>query len=356
MVGPGRKRDREPSFPVNPVFGALPKSHPAARALEDVPRPPAQDWVAGSPVFGALLLSFAAVGLLLGDSGSITAIGFLGFFAGLVAWGGMIGGSLALGAILMRRRRREFDLRRLGAPREGETYVGIAYAEGFWTLREDVAWDRGYLSVSPDGIRFRGYAAEIALPAHAIRAVRLETSRTSPHDRIPRIFVDWISPDGEENTLSLDTRASHFSSKTLAEIVALRDSISAAMQSSASRPLTPQWPPAVRLERLDLRSSQMVVTARDLMVFALGVIPGVALSVGIRALLQFLPVDDALRPTLLTWFGFIAPVLPAATGFGIFARYQIGKYKALPQPNQPVTDPVPTAMAELPTEQIRPRP
>lgn len=354
MLGRGRKNA---TFNVNPIFGTLPESHPAALAYRDIPRPSSPTRFALVPLFVWVFLSLALAAWLFFHREAAGAAGFLGFLSGFLAWCGLMMGTILGSLALFRRSLSQFDVERMGSRQEDETYVGVAFADGIWNLRDDVAWDRGYLSVSPDGVRFRGYASNFALPAHAIRSVRLETGRLAPHQRIPRLFIEWASPDGEVNTLSLDTRPIWYGQGATEAIVDLRDKIFSALQMAAAHPLTPIWPPAVRLERLDLRVSQMKITLLDLAALPIGLIVGLALMIGIYTLIAFLPVGPNLKRTLLGDYRHIFSVLPQAVAVLFLIGRVVYKYKTLPAPNQAAIDPLPRARAQAnaPSENLTSR-
>jgi hypothetical protein len=198
--------------------------------------------------------------ILLNDKGpTVGAEGFvhlmpLAIAILLFAWLSTVWGTdLAMKALRM------LDFRILGRPRDEESYVGIAYSDDFWSFRNDLAWDRGFLTARPDGLVFRGHVTEFALPAHAIHGIRLATTKGVGALGTPRIFIDWVSPDGATSTLSLDGRAiKAFQRETRANL-ALADKIRDALSKPAETPISAQWPPALNptgfLSMEDLRLS-----------------------------------------------------------------------------------------------------
>lgn len=346
------------TYPVNRIFGGVPDKHPAASAFRDVPCPRASTLLyVLLPLILGLVLAIAACFWLAFHREETARAGFFPFLCGFVVWIAFMWGGVQFGQVLQRKRFGELDQSRLGKRILGETYVGIAYAEGCWRLREDMAWDRGYLSASADGLRFRGHASGFALPAHAIRAVRLETSTMAPHQRVPRIFVDWTSPDGEDNTFSLDTRPVWFDRSAIRAVERLRNMIADALRQPAERPLSPVWPPAVRLERLDLRASLMKINLRDLVALPIGLVLGLVVMVIIEVAILALPMGAELRRTLFNGFRHIAPQIPMIGGVACLIRRIVIKYKALPAPDQAVADPMPRAVeakeASVETVQLR---
>jgi len=91
------------------------------------------------------------------------------------------------------------DEKVIGPPKGGETYVGVAYCDGVWAFREFASWDRGYVSLLDGCVCFRGFCSDFRLPIVAIRDVRYQAPRRGGG----RVYVDWSTPDGVANTLSL---------------------------------------------------------------------------------------------------------------------------------------------------------
>jgi hypothetical protein len=65
-----------------------------------------------------------------------------------------------------------------------------------------------------------------------------------------RIFIDWTASDGEINTLSLETLATGLGKAKEKALESLLLEIQNELSQTAERPISPVWPPAVRLERL----------------------------------------------------------------------------------------------------------
>lgn len=279
--------------------------------------------------------------ILLNDKGpSIGAEGFvhimpLGIAIILSAWLSAVWGTeLAMKAL------RRLDFRILGRPRKEEGYVGIAYSDNFWTFRNDLAWDRGFLTVSPDGLVFRGHVTEFALPAHAIHGVRLATTKGVGALGTPRIFIDWVSPDGATSTLSLDGRAiKAFQRETRANL-ALVDKIRDALSRPAETPIPSHWPPALNptgfLAMEDLRLSGADRLAGLAGGFGLGVL---VLVVEVIVLLWMGASDSVIAP-----FVSISFTLTFMVGVGITLNQRI-RQKAdkasvtVAVDSQPISDP-----------------
>jgi hypothetical protein len=175
---------------------------------------------------------------------------------------------------------------------------------------------------------------------------------------MPRLFVDWTSPDGEENTLSLDTRPFFHGEAGAKSVEHLHDEIQDALRRPSGHPLSPIWPPAVRLNRLDLRGSQLRFTTGDfLFVLALAVGFGVLVLVAITVIIAVLPIEESQRGTLQRLFGYISPQIPSLCGLVLLARRSRKKFRALPEPSLTLDDPLPHVrpVEELPVETLRER-
>jgi hypothetical protein len=230
------------------------------------------------------------------------------------------------------RRMEALDRTALGHPGGESEYVGVAYADGFWTLRNEMSWDRGFLDIGPDGLVFQGHASAFAIPAHAIHGLRLEAFTNAG---TPRIFVDWVSPDGEPGTMSLGVPAALRRSAHIAANLSLERRIREALSRPAEHPIRPQWPPSVSPRSLATSYSNRRIVRSDQ---ALGILWGVlAVLVGVVPL------------TLVGgYFGWtIAPFLPGlvmpmfAIGYFLTLTRRVAARAVEPAPE---TDPVRQAL------------
>lgn len=281
-----------PVYPRDADHGQIATSHPLMAEFRRVPRP---WWVSNAPLLAALppfvgwlLLVQAGVGSYLHEDQIFLHI--LPVVAALfIAWNVAVAGTYVCGVLLGIQ-----DRRRLGKPNDDEMYVGVAYADGFWTFRNDVAWDRGYLRATPDGLVFRGHATEFALPAHAIRSVRLAGSCSTANVDMPRVFVEWAAPDGAISTLSLDGRGILAYGVARRGNIALAEYLLAVLRLSAHDPLRPLWPPAKTPERFVGLTAHRVHRSDRLVATVLSLLAGMgALWISIQYLL---PLREAGAP------------------------------------------------------------
>lgn len=292
------------------------KKHPAMAEFRRVPRP---WWVHSVPLlmvlppFALWLVLFQiGFGMFLDAFFGFSEKGIVGFMFHVVpvvgalfmSWLVAVGGTYVCGALLRYRDRRA-----LGPIHAEEVYVGIAYADGFWRYENDHAWDRGYLRVTPDGLSFRGHATEFALPSHAIRGVRLASSRATASLDIPLVFVDWESPDGALSTLSLDGRGIFAFGIARRANVALAGYLESVLRLSAHHPLRAIWPPALAPERFVKATGLRVTSSDRLLTLALAGLAGMATFAG-------------AYPYLLP-FGVAAP--PIAAGLFVIAYLAISE-------------------------------
>jgi hypothetical protein len=280
--------------------------HPAMEAFRRVPHP---WWVHSVPllmifpplVLWLLYLQFI-IGTAIGDIGSgpgwliFHILPLIGALA--ISWLVAVGGTYVCSALLRYR-----DRRRLGPARDDEVYVGIAYADGFWNYRNDHAWDRGYLRATQDGLVFRGQGTEFALPAHAIRDVRPAASRATAGLNIPRVFVDWESPDGAVSTLSLDGRSIPAFGMARRANVAITEYLQKTLRLSAHDPLRAIWPPALNPHQFVLATRLRITTSDRLITLVLSCLAG---SAAVAAFYPYLRALELAAPPIAAGFFVIA--------------------------------------------------
>jgi len=103
------------------------------------------------------------------------------------------------------RRLEAEDAKELGAPDDQEVYVGASYLYGAASLRQDTAWDRGFLQWNQGWLRFRGFGPSFVLPAERIRSASLQWT-PGPIYRRPRAIIEWKHPDGSAEFICLQSR------------------------------------------------------------------------------------------------------------------------------------------------------
>ncbi|HWA84303.1 MAG TPA: hypothetical protein VG820_12745 [Fimbriimonadaceae bacterium] len=96
--------------------------------------------------------------------------------------------------------RKALDERRIGAQTPGSRYVGISYCQGIWAYRDDVSWDRGFLSIDAGILHYRGIGPSFQLDLRQIRL--LEVQRLAFCGQ-PFVRVHWTGEDGAANCLNL---------------------------------------------------------------------------------------------------------------------------------------------------------
>jgi len=206
------------------------------------------------------LFGFLAIIPFMGPFG--IAMGALNFFPelrfglkGLL----VVGAAFAVGIFLSFRSlrplargliesQRKLDAARLGVAGLDETYIGVAYANGVWRSRNESSWDRGYLKVLPEGLYFRGWGPEFALPAELISSVRIGSFDVTGMPKCYRLMVDWTAPDGTLETITFEPRHAPFGPESIAEVEALADRI---------EPLVGTHPDQISANNLPFRSSAL---------------------------------------------------------------------------------------------------
>jgi hypothetical protein len=230
------------------------------------------------------------------------------------------------------RRIEALDRTALSCAKGESEYVGVAYADGFWTVRNEMSWDRGFLDVGPDGLVFQGHASAFAIPAHAIHGIRVEAFNEAG---APRVFVDWISPDGEPGTVSLGVPSAHRRSAHIADNLSLERRIREALSRPAEHPIRPQWPPSVSPRSLATSySNRRIVRSDRTLAFFLGVF---AVLVGI--------VPLSLVGGYFGWTigPFLSGLVTPLFGFGYFLTLTRRVAARAVEP-APETDPVRQAL------------
>lgn len=164
-------------------------------------------------------------------------------------------------ARLAEMRTRELDHQEIGAVPEDALYVGIAYADGFWSIQSSYSWDRGWLSISPNGLTFNGCASAFSLPSHAITGIRLARSSHESAARL-RVFIDWLAPDGDTSALSLEPLIVGPRKAKSEAAESLHLNLQTTFSRPAEEPLIPTWPPSVSPERL--RANDLRLGKREL--------------------------------------------------------------------------------------------
>lgn len=311
--------------------------HPSMATFRAVPIP----WFV--PALPALLIVppiLLGLALLILDKGPSTgAEGFVRLMPpaaaiGLLAWlFGVWGTHLAM------RSLKAFDLRALGGGKPGEIYAGVAYSDGCWSFRNDLAWDRGLLSATPDGLVFRGRASEFALPSHAILGVRLATSQGVSTLGAPRVFIDWVSPDGASSTLSLDAREIKAFQRVKGANIALAERVRTALRAPAEAPISAQWPPAVNPNGFLPMDALRMTTADRFASFLRGVgLSALVIVIAVPVMMGFGFTSAAIGPAMS-----VLSTLAFLIGFGLTLGRRVGRRveeasRAAADP-QPLPDP-----------------